>query len=238
MPLPAFLDPIVNAPRHLKLLLGIIGLVVIALGGYFLVISPAQTRLSALERQRANLERELVEARSAVADLVRFRRETAEIERRLEAIAEKLPTQRELPPLYRTTYEAAAKAGLGVALFQPREPRVQDYYTEIPIAVTAEGTYHQLGKFFESTAGFSRVVNVSDVKMTGLGRGKSTLRADMTLATYVYRPVGSPPAPKPGAVGTPAPPAHTPAPTPAATPPRRSSIDPKMIEPGRPAPPA
>jgi hypothetical protein len=43
-----------------------------------------------------------------------------------------------------------------------------------------------------------RVVTVNDWKLTGLNRTKQPLRADITLATYTYRPVGSPPAPKSG----------------------------------------
>jgi type IV pilus assembly protein PilO len=204
---PAFLAPIVNASRSRKLLLGLIGLAIIGVGSIVLLISPARARVAGLEIRHAALQRELAQARAQVADLVRYRREVAELEKRLALITEKLPTQREIPPLYRTTYDAASKAGLAVALFQPKDPRVQDYYTEIPIAITAEGTYHQVGEFLETVAGFPRLVTVGDMKMTGIGKAKTTLRADITLATFVYRPVGSPAAPKPGVTkpGTPPP---------------------------------
>jgi type IV pilus assembly protein PilO len=87
-----------------------------------------------------------------------------------------------------------------VALFQPGGPRVTEYFTEIPITVNAEGGYHQLGEFFERIAAFPRVVNVLDWRLSGLTKGKTTLGANLTLATYIYRPVGSSPPPKaPGA---------------------------------------
>jgi type IV pilus assembly protein PilO len=222
MQMPAALEQLVESLKQHKLILGFAGVVVIAVGAFVLVHSPARARIAELESRRAALDRELAQARTAVADLVRFRKETVELEKRLETIAEKLPTQRELPPLYRRTYEAASKAGLAVALFQPREPRAQDYYTEIPITLTAEGSYHQLGKFFETTANFSRIVTVADMKMTGLNRTKAPLRAEVTLATYVYRPVGSPPVPKPGA-------------KPGSTPPPAATPAPKAALPGRPA---
>ena len=226
MQMPAALEQLVESVKQYKLLLGIAGAIAIVVGAFVFVHSPAQARIAELESRKATLDRELAQTRTAVADLVRFRKETVELEKRLETIAEKLPTQRELPPLYRRTYEAASRAGLAVALFQPKEPKAQDYYTEIPITLTAEGSYHQLGKFFETTANFSRIVTVADMKMTGLNRHKAPLRAEVTLATYVYRPVGSPPVPKPGAAKPGAP---APAPAPAQTP------APKAAVPGKPA---
>jgi len=61
--------------------------------------------------------------------------------------------------------------------------------------VTAEGTYHQLGAFLARVAELPRVVIVSALKMTAVDRPAATLRAEMTLTTYVYRPAGAPAAP-------------------------------------------
>ena len=70
-----------------------------------------------------------------------------------------------------------------------------------PITLAAEGGYHQLGEFFERVAGFPRVVTVQEMKMAGISKSRNPLKADLVLATYQYRPVGSPPAPKPGQPG-------------------------------------
>jgi hypothetical protein len=50
-------------------------------------------------------------------------------------------------------------------------------------------------------------VNVNDFKMTGLPKSRNSMKADLTLATYMYRTApaagaprpGAPPAPKPAA---------------------------------------
>jgi type IV pilus assembly protein PilO len=70
---------------------------------------------------------------------------------------------------------------------------------EIPITLSAEGSYHQLAKFFERVAGLPRVVTVNDFKMSGLVKAKNPMKADMTLATYMYRPSSAPAPVKPGA---------------------------------------
>jgi type IV pilus assembly protein PilO len=197
MTLPPLFDPIVNAPKWQKMVLGLVGVVVLVAAAYFLLISPIEVRISALRAQRESLQRELIESRRIVADIARFRREIAELEKNIEVIKEKLPNEKEMPTLYRTLSDAAYQAGLGVALFQPREPKVTEYFNEIPITLNAEGGYHQLGDFYERVAAFPRVVNVVDWRLTGLSKGRTSIKADLTLATYVYRPVGSPPAPKP-----------------------------------------
>ncbi|HEV8643452.1 MAG TPA: type 4a pilus biogenesis protein PilO [Methylomirabilota bacterium] len=197
MTLPPLFDPIVNAPKWQKMVLGLAGVVVLVAAAYFLLISPIEVRISALRAQRESLQRELMESRRIVADIARFRREIAELEKNIEVIKEKLPNEKEMPTLYRTLSDAAYQAGLGVALFQPREPKVTEYFNEIPITLNAEGGYHQLGDFYERVAAFPRVVNVVDWRLTGLSKGRTSIKADLTLATYVYRPVGSPPAPKP-----------------------------------------
>lgn len=197
MALPAFFDPIVNAPKPQKIVFGVFVLLLLGAGAHFLLLSPLQAQVTELETRAGSLQRELVQSRAIVADLARFRREVAALEARLAALKERLPSEKEMPSLYRTLSDAASSSGLAIALFQPREPRAKEYYSEIPVTVTAEGGYHQLGEFFERVAKLPRVVNVTDLKVTGLSAGKHALRADLTLATYMYRAPGAPPVGKP-----------------------------------------
>jgi type IV pilus assembly protein PilO len=201
MALPAFLDPIVTAPKWQRVVFGLMVLALLGAGAYMLLLGPLETQVATLQGRHETLEREVLQYRTMVAQQARAREELAQLQERLVVMKELLPTERELPPLYRRVTDAAFQAGLGVSLFQPKEPMIRDYYTEIPIALTAEGSYHQVGAFFESVARLPRVVTVGDLKLIGLGKGRDTIRTEIVLATYTYRPVGTPPAPKPGAPG-------------------------------------
>src|SRR5262245_6637106 len=175
--------------------LALLCLGLVAAGVSVVLLSPARARTAAIEARREALLRDVAQARTAAASLARSRLDGAELARRLELITQQLPTEREIAPLYRRLYDAASSAALAIALFQPQAARIQEHYTEIPIAVTAEGTYHQLGAFLARVAELPRVVIVSALKMTAVDRPAATLRAEMTLATYVYRPAGAPAAP-------------------------------------------
>jgi type IV pilus assembly protein PilO len=209
MVMPPFLQSFVDGPKLPKVILGVLGLVAIVAGGWFVLLSPVQLEIATLEGRRQQLATELGQARSQVAELQRFRREVAELQTKLDALKAKLPTEKETPALYRAVNEAAQAAGLGVALFQPREAKQKDYVAEIPISITAEGGYHQLGQFFERVAGLERVVKVGEMKLIGLTKARNVLRAELTLATYMYR--DAPAAPKPGAPAPPKPAAALPA---------------------------
>ena len=230
---PHFLDALALAPRWQKLVIGLVALVAFGAAGYFIGVLPVAGRVASLREQRDAQEQEILRLRPMSVEVMRMRREAAEIERRLDVAKDKLPTEREIPAFYRTLSDAAVQAGLAVALFQPQASRVRDFYTEIPISVIAEGGYHDFGDFLARVANLPRAAMVSDLKVMAAKAATATtpstpasgarppvtpsrprasiadttkprrsIRAEMTLLTFVYRPVGSPPAPKPAAAGT------------------------------------
>ena len=220
MALPAFLATV---PRWQKLVLGVIGLAALGGAGYFFAVSPLERRVAALRTQLDSPREEIARTRALAADLARLRREAVELERELAVAKEKLPNEREMPSLYRTLSDAAVQAGLAVALFQPRAPVVRDFYSEIPISLVAEGGYHEVGDLFGRVAALPRTTTIGEFNLTGAPpeasrptpsrasgaapaaaadaakKPRPALRAEITLLTFVYRPVGSPPAPKPAA---------------------------------------
>jgi type IV pilus assembly protein PilO len=180
-----------------------IALAVIALagtGGVLLLVVPARARAVALEARHLALQTEIAQGRTAATLLAGYRRQRAEMAQRLVAFRGKLPAEGDIAALYRDTYDAAASTGLAVSLFQPHDPRPLESYAEIPISITAEGTYHQLGTFLARLSSFSRLVTVSALKLSRLDRPGASLRAELTVTTYVYRPAGAQPVPKPAPV--------------------------------------
>ncbi|HXU91390.1 MAG TPA: type 4a pilus biogenesis protein PilO [Methylomirabilota bacterium] len=197
MALPAFFNPIVNAPTPQKLVAGVMGLLILVGVAYVALLQPQITVVDQLRPELATLQREVAQNRTILADLMKFRREVAELEARLSTLKDRLPSEREMPTLYRTLSDAAAASGLGMSLFQPRPVTTHEVYTEIPISVTGEAGYHQVGEFLEKVARFPRVVTVTEMKMTTGPRARVPVKTDLVLATYMYRPIGAPPPPKP-----------------------------------------
>ena len=192
-------ETIAQAPRPQKIIFGVVILVVLLAGGYFLLLSPKMVEVDGLRQQRAAKETEMLQSRALAASLARFKQEAEALRAKLETAKERLPSEKEIPGLYRQVSDLAYQAGMAVSLFQPREPATKDFYQEVPISVSAEAGYHQLGTFLDRIARLPRIVNLTDVKITGISRPTGTIRADLTLATYVFRPEGAPPPAAPGA---------------------------------------
>jgi type IV pilus assembly protein PilO len=212
----AVLDPIVNAPPQHKLIFGSMLLVIVGALGYFLLISGARADRDVLFQENEVRRAEVLKAKADEANLRPFRAMAEALRRRLEAAKERLPQEREIPGVYRQVSDLAIQSGLGVALFQPKPAEDRDVLTEVPIAVTAEGTYHQMGAFLQRVGQMPRIVSLGEFRMLGIDRAPGTVRAELTLATYTFRPEGAPPPPaKPGAPGAPPAPPPPPAPAPA-----------------------
>jgi type IV pilus assembly protein PilO len=179
---------ITNQPRSTKIGLGVLLVLAIVLGGYFSMVAPARLRVDALRVQNDSLQAEVMQHRALAANLARFRAEAAELRRRLDAVRERLPSEKEIPRLYRTVSNLALQSGLAVSIFQPGPVQAKDYYSEVPITVSAEVNYHRLGDFFEQLAQLPRIVNVDKLRLSALNKPSASLRADMTLVTYLFAP--------------------------------------------------
>jgi type IV pilus assembly protein PilO len=195
-------EAITNAPRSQKIILGVMLLAIVVIGGYFSVLSPKLFDAENLRARLGALEAEVRQSRAIAQNLAGFRQEAIRLRERLEAAKERLPNEKEMPTLYRQISELAFQAGLTVSLFQPKEPQPGEVYSELPIVVSAEAGFHQVGSFFDRLSRLQRIVTLTEMKLQGVERPIGILKADLTLATYVFRPEGAPPpAPPKGGPG-------------------------------------
>jgi type IV pilus assembly protein PilO len=202
------LDALINAPRPQKLIFGAMVLVIVGALGYFLLISGARAERDTLLEENEVRRAEVLKAKADEANLRPFRVQAELLRKKLDTAKERLPSEREIPQVYRQVSDLATQSGLGVSLFQPKPAEDRDVLSEVPILVTAEATYHQLGAFLERVGKMPRIVSLGEFKLIGIDRPTGTLRAEMTLATYTFRAEGAPPPPaKPGAPAPPAAPA-------------------------------
>jgi type IV pilus assembly protein PilO len=99
----------------------------------------------------------------------------------------------------------------------PQPAITQQIHASWPFKLTLEGTYHNLGIFFDKVSKFPRLINISGVtiKARTQQQANATVTAECTATTFVLleAPVGTVPG-APGAAGaapTPTAPAAAPA---------------------------
>ena len=112
----------------------------------------SQEKLASLKSDYEQKSTELARARATVSDLPRFEAEYDKLHDRWVKAAELLPTDHQVPVLLRKITLAAQQTGVEFVVFRPSEARTQDHYTELPLAVSVYGGYHQVGSFIAELA--------------------------------------------------------------------------------------
>lgn len=156
-------------------------------------------QLEAQVQKQADLELKLAEAEQAQQDaieLAEFQAEVDDLNNRLDALSAVLPEQEEVGQLMRTLDVFALQSNLTLTGFRPQAAVTQEMHSEWPYRVTLDGTYHNLGRFFDRIGKFSRIINVSDVVIRAKERPElnNTITAECTATTFVLL---DPPAPTP-----------------------------------------
>jgi type IV pilus assembly protein PilO len=183
--------------------LGVAFLVAALICGAFYWFSYAE----ALEQEKtkeaalAVLQKEIRALEATANRLPEFQREVQALEARLETLKRILPPQKEMPDLMRRVQYLAAQSSLAIRGFNPAPTAQRDFYVEVPVNLEVEGTFHNLGAFFDRISRMSRLVNIGEVKIKAQSQQviNNTIAVTAVATTYVYQE--PPPVAAQGAAG-------------------------------------
>jgi type IV pilus assembly protein PilO len=148
-------------------------------------IQVRRTRLAAL---RADITRGVATARS----LPRFQSDVNRLEQQLETLRAVLPEEKDVADILRRIQGLATQSNLTIQRFQPGKVVQQPMYAEIPYKLQAEGTYHNLGYFFDRVSKFPRIINVGaiSIKAKTPPAQEATIVAECVATTFVLQEPG------------------------------------------------
>jgi type IV pilus assembly protein PilO len=139
-----------------------------------------ETRLNAL---RADINKGVATARR----LGEFQSQVTDLEHRLEALKNVLPEQKDVADTLRRMQGLATQSNLTILRFTPAPQKQQAMYQEVPYRISAEGTYHNLGTFFDRVSKFPRIINISEIAIHARSQAdpNATVTAECTATTFV-----------------------------------------------------
>lgn len=183
--------------------LGVAALVaaIICGGFYWFYYSDALEQQKKKEAQIAELQQEIRALEATANRLPEFQREVQALEARLETLKRILPPEKEMPDLMRRVQYLAAQSSLAIKKFTPGSTTQKEFYVEVPVALDLEGTYHNLGAFFDRVSRMSRLVNLGSLKVQAQKAQtiSNTVAISAIATTYVYQePPPEPAAPARG----------------------------------------
>lgn len=178
---------------------GAIGLVLAAalvFVAHWQLLTPLKSEIRAKEAKLAELQVKIQEGRAAAAKLPQFREEVRRLELELDKLLRILPARRNTQDLLRRIRQLTEAGNFDLLRFTPGNFRDQEFYSEWPITVSLDGTYHSLALFFERVSRFPRIINIENLKIKPYrGRRPHTINASFVAKTFIYKE--TPPAPPP-----------------------------------------
>jgi len=135
----------------------------------------------------AGLQQEIQKGRAAERKLAQFREEIKRLELDLAKLLQILPSKRNTEDLIKRIETLTRQGDFTLRKFTPGDFINKDFYSEWPIDIQLEGTYHNLALFFDRMSRFSRIINVEEMKMSGSNDpGGKSIAASFVAKTFIY----------------------------------------------------
>ncbi len=170
---------------------------------YWYYVQGAHERLAAQQKTLDGLKANIAKGQATARQLPEFQQQVTELEARLAALRDVLPEEKDVGDLLRGIQTLAVQSNLQIRGFKPAPIVARQLHAEWPIRLELDGTYHNLGQFFDRVGKYSRIINIGDVQIKAKEQPQpgSTISVDCTAMTFVLQE----PAAKAGAAATPRP---------------------------------
>jgi type IV pilus assembly protein PilO len=173
-------------PGPLKVIVLIVAFGAALAAGYFFYLTPRLEEHAQLQAKEQTLRQEFEKKAGDAANLEELKQQRIEMEDSFGALLRQLPSDTEVPGLLEDITLTGLDAGLSFNVIDLQPERQAEFYIELPIAITVEGSYHDMGTFVSGVANLSRIVTLHDFQIKPVGRGGETLSMQIEARTYRY----------------------------------------------------
>jgi len=183
-------DNVGSWPMPLKLFIWVAILVGVLIAGYYYHIEGLQQELATQEEQEVDLKKDFEKKAFQAANLEAYRQQMVEMEESFGALVSQLPSDTEVPGLLEDITNKGLLNGLEIDSIDLQKERAREFYVELPISISASGSYHDLGAFISGMAGLPRIVTLHDFNIKVKGQNANNLDMSIIAKTYRYKDDG------------------------------------------------
>jgi Tfp pilus assembly protein PilO len=176
-----------NRPWYVAVIVGgvLVGALVWAFEAY--VFKDIQKDIDARSNDLQVLQGKVREGKAAEARLPQFREEAERLGTELERLLRILPTAKQTDELIKKIKSLTERGNFRLLTFQPQGFVKRDFYSEWPISVSLQASYHELALFFDRLSRFSRIINVDSLAIAADTRSSEyTINTTFTMKTFIY----------------------------------------------------
>jgi Tfp pilus assembly protein PilO len=193
-------------PIQALIYLGVAFLIVLL--GFWVPFSPVakvRTDLEAAKLQLKPLETEVQNLRVYQQRRVELQSEMEALQKQLATLQTIVPEDKQVDQFIIMMQTAASTSGVSIRRIATKPIIPKDYHDEMPFDLEVDGPYFSVLDFFGKLSRLSRIINVGDLKLTGISGTTgaptfqttpgTTITGTMTVTTYFSKPADEQPPP-------------------------------------------
>jgi len=183
---------IMELPQQQQVMLAVLAVAALGLFWHQLIF-PVSAQMDSLDQKRSELTAEVETARAVTARLPQFKADVKELQIQLDELKQILPDEKETAEIVRRVEQLAVDSDLSIRSFTPQATVAYEFYEDWPIRMSLEGSYNNLGLFFQRVANFQRIINVDNIEIKVLSNAdpNRTISATCTATTFVLLEQGT-----------------------------------------------
>jgi len=164
-------------------------------GGYWLDTRQQFETLDQARQKERELKQVLDGKWAKAANLEAYKKQMKEMKETFSMLLRQLSNKTEVAELLVDISQTGLATGLEFELFKPAAEVPKEFYSENPIQMRVEGSYHEFGQFASGVSALPRIVTLHDFSIAPMGKqgkdkqGKDKqdlLAMDITAKTYRY----------------------------------------------------
>lgn len=183
------LDNMGSWPNALKATVMVLLFLLLLGAGFYWHIEDLNKRLAGVEQEEQSLRQDFEKKAFEAANLDAYKAQLAAMEERFGALVAQLPSETEVPGLLEDITDKGELNGLSIKRIDLLDEQAETFYVELPIAIEAVGSYHDLGAFISGMAGLPRIVTLHDFEIILNDGAGPMLDMSIQAKTYRYREV-------------------------------------------------
>lgn len=175
-------DQVAIWPFEIKTVVALFVAVVVAVGGYYALVSAKLPILDSVQAKESELKQTYQAKYRIAVNLAAYEQQLEQIKEDFSSMLKSLPTSNETPGLLDDITFVGTSAGLTFRLLNWQAEIPKEFYTELPIQMEVTGGYHAFGQFVSDIAGLPRIVTIHDFQIS-----HEAEQLKLTLQAKTYR---------------------------------------------------
>ena len=191
-----------ESPWYIQALIFVALAILLLAGGEYVPGSPvasARDQLQSLHQQDTALNQEVAGLQVYERRYTEFTQEMNALNKQLDTLKTIVPEDKEADDFIRMLQGAAVASGVKIRSLTTDAVVAREYHYEMPFDLAVDGPYYDIVDFFGRLSRLSRIINVGDLRFSGLGGNKpkfpvtpnTTVNGSCTVTTFFTSPSGT-----------------------------------------------